>query len=265
MVFFSCFHLSIVAIDSDSFHLDIFPHSPSWLASISIQTSEYKYKTSTGLFAAFPTAIFQTSTLLPSFLILQLLLRLLLSSHILRHDAGHFGVERQRRRHTPTVVEIQIFLYFYIGYCLHRRVYRTSCFYFSRCGKKSNKPIQNAWARFGLTHDYSLGHFPIRNSKFGVDMAWRCQSLIAYHHVQIVPVIPFALTNRVGVAQEDGTPTSHSASTPSTTYSHLPPTVQHWVSVLLAVYGASLLGAARMWLFPPTIPQNSIPSLPITR
>ena len=39
----------------------------------------------------------------------------------------------------------------------------------------------------------------------------------------IVPVIPFALTNRAGVSPQD---------------------VQHWVSVLLAVYGASLLAAS---------------------
>ncbi|KAF6237389.1 hypothetical protein HO173_004279 [Letharia columbiana] len=39
----------------------------------------------------------------------------------------------------------------------------------------------------------------------------------------IVPVIPFALTTRVGVAEAD---------------------VQHWVSVLIAVYGAALLGAS---------------------
>ncbi|KAL9601269.1 MAG: hypothetical protein Q9219_002674 [cf. Caloplaca sp. 3 TL-2023] len=39
----------------------------------------------------------------------------------------------------------------------------------------------------------------------------------------IVPVIPFALTNRVHVAERD---------------------VQHWVSVLLAVYGAALLASA---------------------
>ena len=39
----------------------------------------------------------------------------------------------------------------------------------------------------------------------------------------IVPVIPFALTNRVGVEQKD---------------------VQHWVSILLAVYGASLLATS---------------------
>lgn len=39
----------------------------------------------------------------------------------------------------------------------------------------------------------------------------------------IVPVIPFALTTRAGVALED---------------------VQHWVSVLLAVYGAALLASA---------------------
>ena len=39
----------------------------------------------------------------------------------------------------------------------------------------------------------------------------------------IVPVIPFALTNRIGVEQKD---------------------VQHWVSILLAVYGASLLAAS---------------------
>lgn len=39
----------------------------------------------------------------------------------------------------------------------------------------------------------------------------------------IVPVVPFALTKRAGVAEED---------------------VQHWVSVLLAVYGAALLASA---------------------
>ncbi|KAM0804406.1 major facilitator superfamily domain-containing protein [Usnea florida] len=39
----------------------------------------------------------------------------------------------------------------------------------------------------------------------------------------VVPVIPFALTTRVGVAEGD---------------------VQHWVSVLLAVYGAALVGAS---------------------
>ncbi|KAL8802789.1 MAG: hypothetical protein Q9200_006456 [Gallowayella weberi] len=39
----------------------------------------------------------------------------------------------------------------------------------------------------------------------------------------IVPVVPFALTKRAGVAQRD---------------------VQHWVSVLLAVYGAALLASA---------------------
>ena len=45
----------------------------------------------------------------------------------------------------------------------------------------------------------------------------------------IVPVIPFALTRRARVAEED---------------------VQHWVSVLLAVYGAALLAAAPVcgWL-----------------
>lgn len=45
----------------------------------------------------------------------------------------------------------------------------------------------------------------------------------------IVPVIPFALTKRARVAEED---------------------VQHWVSVLLAVYGAALLAAAPVcgWL-----------------
>ncbi|KAL8740877.1 MAG: hypothetical protein Q9190_006460 [Brigantiaea leucoxantha] len=45
----------------------------------------------------------------------------------------------------------------------------------------------------------------------------------------IVPVIPFALTNRCHVAESD---------------------VQHWVSVLLAVYGAALLAAAPVcgWL-----------------
>ncbi|KAL8647674.1 MAG: hypothetical protein Q9210_005413 [Variospora velana] len=45
----------------------------------------------------------------------------------------------------------------------------------------------------------------------------------------IVPVIPFALTKRAKVAEED---------------------VQHWVSVLLAVYGAALLAAAPVcgWL-----------------
>ena len=45
----------------------------------------------------------------------------------------------------------------------------------------------------------------------------------------IVPVIPFALTTRCGVAQKD---------------------VQHWVSVLLAVYGAAVLAASPLcgWL-----------------
>lgn len=45
--------------------------------------------------------------------------------------------------------------------------------------------------------------------------------------LQIVPVFPFSLSDRTGVAEDD---------------------VQHWVAVLLAVYGAGLLGGSRKCL-----------------
>ncbi|CAF9934449.1 MAG: hypothetical protein ALECFALPRED_005951 [Alectoria fallacina] len=63
---------------------------------------------------------------------------------------------------------------------------------------------------------------------------------VSYFLAQIVPVIPFALTTRVGVAEED---------------------VQHWVSVLLAVYGAALLSASLCGYLADHTPSRRLPLL----
>ena len=104
--------------------------------------------------------------------------------------------------------------------------------------------------RTGTNYPARLGPFPVRHSKFtpiALHASWHSwrQLLFLTRFVQIVPVIPFALTTRVGVPEQDGTFQTHSLIQ---VFQILIPslTVQHWVSVLLAVYGASLLGASRM-------------------
>lgn len=80
-----------------------------------------------------------------------------------------------------------------------------------------------------------------------------------------MPVIPFALTQRAGVPAEDGVVIAFYliSERPNADGS----LVQHWVSVLLAVYGAALLSASRksldstnssrlVWLLTPSILQQ---------
>ena len=56
-----------------------------------------------------------------------------------------------------------------------------------------------------LTHQTHIGHISLRHCKKAPTL---CSShwiaVLSYIPIQIVPVIPFALTNRVGVAENDG-------------------------------------------------------------